>query len=206
MIGRMTEHRFCPKCGAALPPGANYCPICGATSGTVTPPPAAPMRRSTYWIWVPIAVIALALLAWAVLSGLPFGREPQQPIRARPEVVVEGPPSTETVPRLGEGDAQGQRPPLLEVEAPEVQQPERPAHEISEAEALDSLRSYIVSRDDYGVASRCLSISSLGYRNAGYGFEAFDRCSGRPLGRWRVDSEDASGIFLQRRDGRYLRP
>ena len=84
---------------------------------------------------------------------------------------------------------------------------QRPSQrEATEAEARQSLERYVVSRRDYGVSANCVSISGLGYRNAGYTFDVRDRCSGNSLGRWRVDSENPSEVFRQRADGRFLRP
>jgi hypothetical protein len=77
--------RYCVKCGAEIGPGANFCPRCGTpaavpatapAAAVATPPAAAPVaapRRGSMLIWVAIAFVALGLLAWAVLSGLPFG-------------------------------------------------------------------------------------------------------------------------------------
>lgn len=159
-----------------------------------------------YFIWVPIAVVALALLAWAVLSGMPFSREPRQPKQREMEVIEEKrAPSTTTVARIGEPVAEPGPSPRQPAIA-RTTEPMRAAGEVGEGEALASLRRYLLSRPDYNLSESCLSISSLGYRNAGYTFHVSDRCGGTSFGRWRVDSEDPSGVFRQHPDGRYLKP
>jgi hypothetical protein len=208
----MTETRFCSKCGTALPAGAQFCSSCGAPAAApaVPPPvshtPPVAASRSVYLIWVPIAVVALALLAWAVLSGMPFGREPQQPKQREMDVIEEkseSAASTSTVARIGDPDpAPPQRQPALTV----TTRPKREPGEVGEGEALASLRRYLLSRPDYNLSDSCLSISPLGYRNAGYTFHVSDRCGGASFGRWRVDAEDPSGVFRQHPDGRYLKP
>lgn len=175
-----------------------------------TPPPGenghAAVSRSVYFIWVPIAVVALALLAWAVLSGLPFSREPRQPKQREMEVIEEkSTPSTSTVARIGEPEPQpapSQRQPAIT----RTPQPEPEEGAVGEGEALASLRRYLLSRADYNLTDACLSISPLGFRNAGYTFHVSDRCGGTSFGRWRVDAEDPSGVFRQHPDGRYLKP
>jgi hypothetical protein len=78
--------------------------------------------------------------------------------------------------------------------------------EISESEAVGTLRSFVTSRNPYGIASNCVGIASRGYRNVGYTLEVVDTCNdSRLLGRWRVDSKTRE-VFRQREDGRYLRP
>lgn len=208
----MTETRFCSKCGTPLPAAAQFCPSCGAPAAALQAPPPvsqsapAPVSRKVYFIWVPIAVVALALLAWAVLSGLPFGREPRQPKQREMEVIEEkSAPSTSTVARIGEPEPQpppSQRQPAIA----RTPQPKPEGGEVGEGEALASLRRYLLSRADYNLTDACLSISPLGYRNAGYTFHVSDRCGGTSFGRWRVDAEDPSGVFRQHPDGRYLKP
>ena len=156
-------------------------------------------------MWIPIAIIALGLLAWAVLSGLPFGGEPDRAPRVekKVEVVEEAPPPVTTT---RPAPSAAVVPPLR---VPEPQPQPQPQQEregtLTEEQAISTLRSYITSRDDYGVSSNCLVISSQGYKNRGYTLEAFDRCGNDSVGRWRVDTLTGN-IYLQRSDGRYLRP
>jgi hypothetical protein len=78
--------------------------------------------------------------------------------------------------------------------------------EISESEAIGTLRSFVTSRDPYSVAPNCIGVASRGYKNVGYTLDVVDTCrDSRPLGRWRVDSKTRE-IFRQREDGRFLRP
>src|SRR5687768_6024886 len=82
---------FCWKCGTALPADAGFCLKCGA-------PARKPRPKTSVVMWIPIAIIALGLLAWAVLSGLPFGGEPDRAPRVekKVEVVEESPPPVTT--------------------------------------------------------------------------------------------------------------
>jgi hypothetical protein len=85
-------------------------------------------------------------------------------------------------------------------------EPVRRGGEISESEAVGTLRSFIERSDPYGIAADCVGVASRGYENVGYTLEVVDTCSGgRMLGRWRVDSKTRE-VFRQRGDGRYLRP
>ena len=78
--------------------------------------------------------------------------------------------------------------------------------EITESQAEDVLRGYIVSRDYYQLGADCTGIASQGYSNRGYTIDVVDRCGSRGrLGRWRVDTVTRE-IFVQKADGRYLRP
>ena len=100
-------------------------------------------------------------------------------------------------------------PPPIEIErtpapAPAPVPAPAPA-EISEGEAVATLRGYVTSRRYYDVGPECIGIASAGYRNAGYTLEVQDTCNSRSLGNWRVDSKTRE-VFRQREDGRYLRP
>ena len=78
--------------------------------------------------------------------------------------------------------------------------------EITESQAEDVLRGYITSRDYYGVGADCVGVASQGYKNRGYTIDVVDRCGDRGrLGRWRVDTLTRE-VFVEKRDGRYLRP
>jgi hypothetical protein len=180
-------------------------------------------------IWVPIAFIGLGLLAWAVLSGLPFGRnEPSMERRAQPEMEVVDEREAPASATIGEirGPVEDVAPPPIQAPAAEpppvvrvvpqpsqaVQtddtpspQPRERTGEISESDAMSTLRGFITSRQDYGVSADCLVISSQGYRNVGYTLQAYDRCGESSLGQWRVDSKTRE-VFRRRGDGRYLRP
>ena len=158
-----------------------------------------PPRRA-YLIWVPLVIIGLAILGWVLLSLMPFSRELRPKERPEMEVVAEGRARTTTVEQIGETEPVPREQPPRREEAPVL------SREATEAEAARALGNYILSRRDYGMSQRCLQISPVEYRNRGYTFDARDGCEGNSLGRWRVDSEDLSGIFRQRADGRYLRP
>ena len=89
-----------------------------------------------------------------------------------------------------------------------VPRPDRPA-EISADEAAATLRNYVRSSRYYEVAGECIRVENRGYRNVGYNLEVWHSCPGggtsRLLGRWRVDSKTRE-VFVQRDNGRYLRP
>lgn len=101
-------------------------------------------------------------------------------------------------------------PPPVRTEPPPVRTEPPPstargAGEISEEEAISTLRGYINTRDYYRVGRECISVVSSGYQNVGYTMDVHDSCAGRRLGRWRVDSKTRE-VFRQREDGRFLRP
>jgi hypothetical protein len=238
----------CTKCGAVIPAGSSFCPRCGtpvvAPVAPVTPVVAAPPpRRSHMAIWVAIAVAALGLLAWAVLSGLPFGgREPQmhRVETPAPSTIGEGSGASTTMSQIGEPapmtTTTAPAPPMTRTTAvapqpmpapqpvtprplpapqPAIATPQppvvrdeptpQPAAEISDAEATQILSRHLAATNTYDVASSCLGIRNLGYKNVGYTLEVVDRCAGGTLGRWRVDSKTRE-LFRQQGDGRYLRP
>jgi hypothetical protein len=136
---------------------------------------------------VPIALVALGLVAWAVLSGLPFNREPRTPEPRQMEVVEEREVSTTTVAEIRDREPE----------------PPRRSGEVGESVARQALAGYLAGN---GLSQQCASIDLVEYKNRGYTYTVRDRCDDQSLGRWRVDSEDPSGIFRQRADGRYLRP
>lgn len=109
------------------------------------------------------------------------------------------------------------RPPVIVDETPRPQPQPQPAprpqpvpsSSITESEAASVLRSYVRSTRYYQVAGECVRVEPRGYRNAGYNLEVWHSCAGggtsRLLGRWRVDAKTRE-VFVQRDDGRYLRP
>ena len=119
------ENRFCSKCGNNIPQGAQFCPNCGqsvvpvpvVTKPAVTKPPvvapprtvppastATPVhtqpRNSKSWIWVPVAMIGLIVILWAVLAGMPFGGNDGPVRQAQPQVdvIAERPAAENTAP------------------------------------------------------------------------------------------------------------
>src|SRR5688500_10781317 len=198
------EARFCAACGTAIPSGAQFWPQCGVkVAAPVVPTPVVPAPvvpgpvvapatapRRSHLIWVPIALIAIALLGWAVLAGLPF-RQPQRPKPLENlEVVREAPPPAR--PPLTNATPPGARP----VEIQEVEQERSEGETIGEEESMSILRGFIGSRGEYGATSDCVSITSEGYRNRGYTLNALNRCDNRSLGRWRVDTLTGR-VYLQ---------
>lgn len=88
--------------------------------------------------------------------------------------------------------------------------PPAPAGEITEAEAAELLRRFLISTGYYeGVSSACVKVRSSGYSNEGFGFSVWDGCAGgggsRRLGVWRVDSRTGE-VFVQKGSGRFGRP
>jgi hypothetical protein len=77
--------------------------------------------------------------------------------------------------------------------------------DISQSEALAAVRGYVAARDQYGISSECVEVTPVEFRNRGYTVSVGDRCDGKSLGRWRIDSQTRE-IFRQQSDGRFLRP
>jgi zinc ribbon protein len=173
----------CFHCGATVPPGAKFCPACGKPV-TKAPPPASPARvrrsRSTYLIWVPIALVALALLAWAVLSGFPFSRDEPRQAQIPTRQIVQEPSkaTTATVSNIGPVDVPS--PPPVVTEEP-------PPKDLNEEKAISYLHSIISKRGN--VSSDCLVLLSEGFRSGGYTVSARDRCKKKPAGRWRLGAK-----------------
>jgi hypothetical protein len=134
------------------------------------------------------------------------------------------PPATQTQPVIVEERLEPRQPAAIPAPPRPIPRPQpvennpaprpepRPAAsaEISESEATSVLRGHLAGSNPYeGVSSSCMQLRSLGYRNVGYTFAAWDTCveggGSRMLGRWRVDSKTRE-VFRQRDDGRYLRP
>ena len=71
---------YCAKCGKELPPGASFCPVCGAPtwSGAASGQPQAPVsgidtltkdqKAQEYWIWRLVAYIVDAIIVFIVLG------------------------------------------------------------------------------------------------------------------------------------------
>jgi hypothetical protein len=117
------DAQFCSKCGK---PVVAPTPVVAAPPPAVTAPPpvvAAPppriveersygntapipvSRRSTWWI-VPAVIVALVVIAWLLLAGLPFGREKTIVATETAETIAEGtvdrpPAETGTVVDVG---------------------------------------------------------------------------------------------------------
>lgn len=170
--------------------------------------PAVAEHRTLWWL-VPLVVVAVAAVVLLVLAGMPFGDDgaDRRPV-SRTETVADGTP----VPSRGRTDTgeivdvRDDQPEAPSSSRPTTPPPARPrTAEISESDAVSTLRGFLTSRNYYPVGSECISIGSEGYRNAGYTLEVSDSCNRRQLGRWRVDSKTRE-VFRQRDDGRFLRP
>jgi len=71
---------FCAKCGNELPPGAAFCPNCGAPVAGGTAAPSAPMsgfetltkdqKAQEYWLWRFVAFVVDAIVVYVVLAIL----------------------------------------------------------------------------------------------------------------------------------------
>lgn len=82
----------------------------------------------------------------------------------------------------------------------------RRSGEISESEAIGTLRAFVNSRNPYGISPNCVGVASRGYKNVGFTLEVVDTCrDSQMMGRWRVDSKTRE-VFRQRENGRYQRP
>jgi len=98
-------------------------------------------------------------------------------------------------------------------EKPASSTPPRPeaALKVSEGEATEILRNWIVSRKFYPADSACIQVRSLGFKNAGYTAEAVSGgCnpatpSGSVVGKWRIDAATGE-VFVQNARGRYVSP
>jgi hypothetical protein len=166
----------CTNCGAPLAPDARFCPKCGtavAVAPVAAPPPEAPVPQSyippaapgrvaytpapppvaqntagrgAWWI-VPLIIIAIVLIAWLLLAGLPFGRRDQKKVVTAPatETIAEGtappaqpqstgtivdvtetappPLATETAPPPAQSTASAQIPAPVVVEEPAAPAP-----------------------------------------------------------------------------------
>ncbi len=156
-----------------------------------------------WWI-VPLVILGVGVIVWLLLAGLPFGEGDRPPAaREETETIAEAPVSRETTTLVDVPDAEPAEPPPVKRAAP---QPVPRQNEISESEAVSTLRGFLTAREFYKVPADCVAIASRGYNNAGYTVDVLDTCAGSSLlGRWRVDSKTRE-LFRQREDGRYLRP
>ena len=94
----------CTNCGARLDPDARFCSRCGravapadnSEAPTVVAPGRVPARQNRTWWIGPAAIVALVVIAWLVIAGLPFGRregiEVTSTEDAATETVAEGAP------------------------------------------------------------------------------------------------------------------
>ena len=253
----------CATCGAPLPPSSQFCPRCGADlrqPAAVVPPavapppvvaspppaassPAAPKQRA-WWI-VPLVIIGVVVIAFALLIAMPFGSREERPVRtevAQTETIAEGepeprtpaetgtlidvdspepapapapttttvapvvvPPVTTTTTTAAPAPQRSAPPPAAAADDPPKAAAKPASGEISEDEAVATLRGFLVTRNYYGTGAGCLRVAGEGYRNAGYTMSVYDSCAKRQLDRWRVDSKTRE-VFRQRGDGRFLRP
>jgi hypothetical protein len=172
-------------------------------------------HRKLWWL-VPLVVIAVVAIVLLLLAGMPYGDDgADKAPQARTETIADGTPAPSR-PRTDTGtivdvdadvdvDPDDSRPPAQPAPRPAVRTPARPSGEISESEAVATLRGFLTSRNYYPVGSECVEVRSEGYRNVGYTLEVSDSCNSRELGRWRVDAKTRE-VFRQREDGRFLRP
>lgn len=198
----------------------------------VPPPPRRPTKNGILIGSVIAAIVVLLLAGYALLIGMPFGR-PETLQRTQTVVSTVGedtsapagtpdlgvpanpPPAPAPVPMPAPVSTAPATPPPLPLPVPAPvpvpvptpappPPPAPPADEITEEQAVEILRGY--TRDFYENVDRtCLGITSHGYVNVGYTLEVVDRCAGRSLGNWRVDSKTRE-VFKQNADGRYVRP
>jgi len=126
----MTTPEYCPNCGAELPPGAQFCPRCGQTVVVAAEPArVVPDRASRWWvIAIPIGIIAVALIAWAILAGMPYGSQRSQvqtlPGADTANTIGENAQTTETVSQIGGTTTTIDRGPVA---VPSTQPPLQPA-------------------------------------------------------------------------------
>jgi zinc-ribbon domain len=129
------DAQFCSKCGTpvaiappadvppvTVPPPAAVPPAAVPPPVTLPPPvdtvrPAAPAKRSTWWI-VPAVIVALVLLAWLLLAGLPFGRDKQVVATATTETIAEGTAPAPPAPSGTVVEVDTAEPPFLTETAP----------------------------------------------------------------------------------------
>ena len=134
----------CANCGTPLAPDAQFCSKCGkpakqayGDTGPIARPP-----RSTWWI-LPAVIVGLVVIAWLVIAGLPFGREPRVVATETTETIAEGtvneppaetgtvvdldtPPSTQTETPITQTQPSTQPPPVIVEEPVAMPPPPRP--------------------------------------------------------------------------------
>lgn len=162
------------------------------TTTTVSKPPVATTAQpqvATTTIAQPPPVAPTTTVATTTVARTQTPAPVQRPAQRPAARVVPPPPMTSAAPPA--------EPPRKEIPAR--------SGEISESEAVATLRGFLVTRNYYDTGAGCLRVSSAGYRNVGYTLDVHDSCASRQLGRWRVDSKTRE-VFRQREDGRFLRP
>lgn len=221
----------------APPPAAVNAAAPPPVSGAV--PVAQEPRGKNVWpfLLAPVLIILIAFIAFKVLSGFPYNRRAKVTTTSSssstqvgsgtieeststvdPDLIQTAPPGTTL-------QVQPAAPPMRPTApAPMTPQPnvtpmepplgvtpaEPPAtRELSEAQALDRVLTYVAKTHYYDADGSCVRAHSLGYRNRGYtiellGVDCADRDDGL-LDRWRVDTVTGD-VFKQSEDGRYLRP
>lgn len=210
---------------ATAPPAVEPTPVVPAP---VTPAQVAVRQRTSkaWTIGIPVAILILVGIIWAVVAGMPFGGPAQQSRQTTPigssdrpavDTIAEG---TSTAATGSIGDTNDMRseqpvtPPPTTSAAPrpayptatQPPPPRQPAQtQISETEARAILARYLDARDPYHTPGNCMVVRGTGFLNRGYGFDVFDHCQSQRLGSWRVDSMTRE-LFEQKADGRYLRP
>jgi hypothetical protein len=177
---------------------------------------------------IPIGILAIGLIFWAVLAGMPFGNRQEQ-VRTLSGVdtsntIGESAQTTDTVAQIGGTVTTTTQPPLPVVQTaapppppiiiqtqtqppapPPMASSSPPPMEISEDDAVSKLHDYLATNNPD--TASCLDIRSAGYRNHGYTLDAHDTCQSPPtsLGRWRVDAVNGE-IYRQNDSGRFVRP
>jgi hypothetical protein len=190
------------------------------------PPSAAESPSDRRWWLVPLAIIIVVVLAFAAMLFIPFGgaeetraerrevktgtieesQAPSTPAETGTVVDLDVPPTATTTAVVVPPPITIPTTTFAPAPPPPIASPPPAAPvEISESEAVSTLRGYVTSRRFYDVGPECIGITSAGYQNAGYTLEVTDTCDAQALGRWRVDAKTGE-VFRQREDGRYLRP
>jgi len=131
----MTVPAYCPHCGVTLPPGAQFCPNCGqavSLSGdraiVVAPEPE---RARPWWlIAIPLGILAVGLITWAILSGMPFGGPQQVQTLSGADTsntIGESAQTTETVSQIGGTTTTNAGPVVMPQPLPETTTTQPPA-------------------------------------------------------------------------------
>ena len=164
-------------------------------SVVLSPPPQTATRVQATPVPAPVAPPPVITTQPSVTTTAPARRPPPPAARAS-QTPGAAPPAVTTAP------PQRLPPPVARPSETSTAS----ASEITESQAEDIVRQYVASSDYYGTSADCVGASSQGYKNRGYVIHIVDRCGDRGrLGRWRVDSVTRE-VFVQKADGRYLRP